>query len=336
MKQLALPLAACSSSTEPFCEPINAPVPLQLTSPTPAVGTVSGSLSSTVNVEILTQTPGVHRVVNPTGRRVFATCAGDSLFVTDMLVITPSSQTEAALQEALTVQRGTGRFRTATGTLNATAQADLASGQPSGVYTGQLWGLGKKDRAGYRVDAHAVHRLLTDQARRSQPVFGGRSEGAWLHGAGMKQIPHWRTAAAAFRLATAATGRDQLSRFGSDDRLSSRSVQDDRRKKPPVSVAEDSSCARNDRMRSLGCRSPPLVHGRAVARSLAGGAGERSRAICTGTSPLRRRRRHGGPSRSGFRQRASLASGRCGLLRLRGVRRLGGGDMPLAQIAIRP
>jgi hypothetical protein len=136
-------LGACDDSpTEPFCAEVSSPATLQLTSQTTAFGTVqSGPLAGGFNVQITRSTPGANNTQNLELRQVFATSPGDTLFTQGTGVLTPTSQTQGNLTETLTVERGTGKFRSTTGTISATATADFQTGAGQATFAGRLCGL---------------------------------------------------------------------------------------------------------------------------------------------------------------------------------------------------
>lgn len=137
-------VAACESPTSTECRNVDAPVTLQLTSQTTATGTIqSGPLMGTVNAQILSTAPGANNTVTATMRHVFIASPRDTLFTNDTAVLTPTSQTEFALAETLNVERGTGRFRSASGTFTASVTGSFATGVVTGRYEGRLCGLRK-------------------------------------------------------------------------------------------------------------------------------------------------------------------------------------------------
>ncbi len=141
---LASFVAACDSPTATKCRDVGAPVTLQLTSQTTATVSVqSGPLAGTVNAEILSTAPGPNNTVTAKMRHVFVAGARDTLFTTDTAVLTPRSETEFTLAETLAVERGTGKFRSASGTFTAAVNGSFATGAVAGRYEGRLCGLGK-------------------------------------------------------------------------------------------------------------------------------------------------------------------------------------------------
>ncbi len=136
-------LGACEGSpTQPFCGEVNSPATLQLTSETTAFGIVqSGPLAGTFTIQITRNTPGTNNTRNLELRHAFVTTPGDTLFTRDTGVLTLASQTQGSFSETLTVERGTGRFRSAQGTFTASATANFQTGTGQATFAGQLCGL---------------------------------------------------------------------------------------------------------------------------------------------------------------------------------------------------